>query len=195
MAKNTKVDEFIEYGKHGQVKKSGVAVTEYVDDSREPPFIKLYTEHLLYLKDIPKHINPVLMAMLKRMPYGGQAFAINAAIKREMAKDLNCSAGTISNAITMLVRGDLLIRKDTGLYYVNPFFFGRGNWENVEKLRLEITYERTGRTFMAQVAHGRKQKQIEGQQSLLEDEEEKPKFTPLSNMPDIEYEDADNEIN
>lgn len=158
-------------------------------DNVEPPFVKLYLDNVLFLRDLPKNLNPVLLALLNRMPYGGKAFAINASMKRQMAKELGRSAGGISNAITNLVNGGLLIREDVGLYHMNPDFFGRGEWKDVQALRLAITYDYRGRTFMAQVANRKKQKELDGQQSILP--AELTKFEPITQAIDIEYEDEE----
>lgn len=34
-----------------------------------------------------------------------------------------------------------MIRIETGVYMLNPFFFGRGDWKDIEKLRLGVGEE------------------------------------------------------
>lgn len=119
----------------------------------EPPYVKLYLDTILYLKDLPKGHNPVLMGILKRLPWANQeqGMAINAALKRVIAKEINCSVSRINNAITDFVKGELLYRMDTGLYRVNPNLFGRGEWADIAKLRLEITFDARGKTIMGEI--------------------------------------------
>jgi len=156
----------LEVDSKGSVTKS--AVREIGHSKGEPPFVKLYLDNVLFLSDMPKGLSSILYALLERMPYGvGKGFAINAAIRREIATELGITEGSVRNAITKLTQGTLLIRKDTGLYMFNPHFFGKGDWKDIEYLRLEICYDYRGRTFMAEVKHKKQQKQIEGQQSLL----------------------------
>ncbi|MGH0770026.1 replication/maintenance protein RepL, partial [Bacillus paranthracis] len=88
----------------------------------EPNYIKVYLDTILYLKDLPKGLNSILYAFLKRMSYGNQ-LVVNAALKRQIAKELGLSLSSINNAISKFVKGELLIREDTGLYKVNPHLF------------------------------------------------------------------------
>lgn len=116
----------------------------------EPNYIKVYLDTILYLKDLPKGLNGILQAFLKRMSYGNQ-LVINAALKRQIAKELDLSLSSINNAITKFVKGDLLIREDTGLYLVNPHLFGKGDWKDIAKIRLEITFDANGKTIMSEI--------------------------------------------
>ena len=47
--------------------------------------------------------------------------------------------------ITKLVKKDILIRIDTGVYILNPIFYGKGKWKDIlnlrEKLEIQIIYE------------------------------------------------------
>ncbi|MBR8840787.1 MAG: hypothetical protein DSM106950_44180, partial [Stigonema ocellatum SAG 48.90 = DSM 106950] len=58
---------------------------------------------------------------------------------------------TIDNALVMLVKQDVLIRKDKGLYLGNPLLFGKGEWKDIRELRLTIHYTKEGRTMTAEV--------------------------------------------
>lgn len=116
----------------------------------EPNYIKVYLDTILYLKDLPKGLNSILYAFLKRMSYGNQ-LVINAALKRQIAKELELSLSSINNAISKFVKGELLIREDTGLYKVNPHLFGKGDWKDIAKIRLEVTFDMQGKTIMSEI--------------------------------------------
>ena len=116
----------------------------------EPNYIKVYLDTILYLTDLPKGLNGILYAFLKRMSYGNQ-LVVNAALKRQIAKELDLSMSSINNAITKFVKGDLLIREDTGLYLVNPHLFGKGDWKDIAKIRLEVTFDANGKTIMSEI--------------------------------------------
>ncbi len=121
----------------------------------EPPFIKLYLQDILYLSDIPNKHEKVLYELLKRVTYAGDEngmeVIINSSLKRRIAKELNFkNIGSISNAITDLVKGKILIRNDVGIYQFNSYFFGKGEWQDISRLRLQINYDEIkGRTFKA----------------------------------------------
>lgn len=131
----------------------------------EPNYIKLYLDTILYLKDLPKGLNGTLNAFLKRMSYGNQ-LVINAALKRQIAKELDLSLSSINNAISKFVKGDLLIREDTGLYLVNPHLFGKGDWKDIAKIRLEVTFDAEGKTIMSEIE--RKENKEKEQNKQLE---------------------------
>ena len=84
----------------------------------EPPYVKMYLDTILYLKDLPKGHNPILMSILKRLPWANQEqdIALNAGIKRKIAKEVGCSVSKVNNAITDLVKGEVLFRMDVGVY-------------------------------------------------------------------------------
>ncbi|MBK3313464.1 MULTISPECIES: replication/maintenance protein RepL [Bacillales] len=116
----------------------------------EPNYIKVYLDTILYLKDLPKGLNSILYAFLKRMSYGNQ-LVVNAALKRQIAKELGLSLSSINNAISKFVKGELLIREDTGLYKVNPHLFGKGDWKDIAKIRLEVVFDPKRKTIMSEI--------------------------------------------
>ncbi len=119
----------------------------------EPPYVKMYLDTILYLKDLPKGHNPILMSILKRLPWANQEqdIALNAGIKRKIAKEVGCSVSKVNNAITDLVKGEVLFRIDVGVYQVNPHLFGRGEWNDIAKLRLEVTFDKNGKTILGEI--------------------------------------------
>lgn len=120
---------------------------------KEPPYVKLYLEAILYLQDMPLGYNPVLLEVLRRMPWASDnsSIAINAAIKRQIAAKIGKSPSHISNVITDLVKAKILIRIDTGLYMVNPHLFGKGDWSDISRLRLHVTFDAAGRSFYSEI--------------------------------------------
>ena len=114
---------------------------------REPDYVKLYIKDILRLSDIPNSGNSILYAILKRMTYNND-IALYAPVKREIAMELDLKEVTVSKAIELFTNKSILIRKDRGLYIINPYFFGRGKWEEIRKIRLEIVYSASGRMMM-----------------------------------------------
>jgi hypothetical protein len=114
---------------------------------KEPDFIKLYTDDILRLKDVPKGMNGVILSLLKRMNYQNEVYIISH-VKKQIAEELDIKEVTIRKALDTFVKKEILIRKDRAVYMFNPKLFGRGSWEDIRKLRLTITYERgKGRDF------------------------------------------------
>jgi hypothetical protein len=119
----------------------------------EPSYIKLYLQDVLYLSDMPKKYDSVLYQLLKRASYAGDKdgmqVSISAGMKRIIQKELGFkNVGSINNAITDLVKGKIMYRIDTGIYEFNPWIFGKGDWQDIARLRTEISYDDIkGRTF------------------------------------------------
>jgi len=121
----------------------------------EPPFVKLYLQDILYLSELPNHHEKILFELLKRASYSGEKYGmhvtLSAGLKRMMASDLEIkNIRTINNALSDLVKGKILIHMETGVYQFNPYFFGKGDWQDIAKMRLEINYDSIkGKTFKA----------------------------------------------
>lgn len=119
----------------------------------EPNYIKLYLQDIMYLSDMPKKHTKILYALLKRASYAGDKngmmVSISAGLKRMMAKELNYkSVQPIDNALCDLTKGKVLYRIETGVYQFNPYLFGKGDWQDIANLRLEINYDDIkGKTF------------------------------------------------
>jgi len=133
----------------------------------EPPYVKMYLDSLLYLKDMPKGYNVVLNALLKRMSYAGdvdgQVIVVNRAVKERISKELGISVSRIDNVMGDLTKGELLYRIDRGMYRVNPNFFGKGDWQDIARLRLEVTFDSKGKTIMGVI-----EKKTQKEKPLLE---------------------------
>lgn len=112
------------------------------EKTTEPSFIKLYLDHLAIYNGVPLTVNPIMAEFLKRTTYAneGQELVINAALKRQIAKQLKCSESKISNAMTIFVKKDYMRRIDRGLFVINPNLFGKGDWGNIRKLRANYDY-------------------------------------------------------
>jgi hypothetical protein len=144
--------------------------------TKEPDYVKLYLQDVLYLSDMPKKHTKVLYELLKRSSYAnkGLQVCLSAGLKRIMAKDLGFSrVQSIDNALSDLVKGYILIRIETGVYQFNPAFFGKGEWEDIQELRLNISYDDiTGRTFKSVIEYknAQEQKASETEQAPAEEQ-------------------------
>ncbi len=143
-----------------------------LDWGKEPPYVKMYLDTILYLKDLPKGYNAILLSFLKHMSYADssdpQVIYVNSAMKKKIAKDLDVSLSRINNAITDLVKGEVFERIDTGAYRVNAHLFGKGEWQDIARLRLEVTFDINGKTIMGTVEKKSKKSdvQCEGQTEI-----------------------------
>ena len=143
----------------------------------EPPFIKIYLEDVLYLQDLPKSHENILFELLKRATYAGDEFGmtvtLSSGLKQIIAKTLGIkNVRSINNALSDLVKGKVLFRIATGVYQFNSYFFGKGDWKDIHRLRLEINYDEIkGRTFKAVCEFKEEEPTVE----VVEKPTEKPK--------------------
>lgn len=126
-------------------------VKEFVQGFREPdepPYVKLYIDCVLTLKGLQKGLNPILLALLKRMTYanlndvdGGQLLFINKPFKELVAKEISVSVKRVEQAITEFVKTGIIRRIQVGLYQVNPDIAGRGEWKDIQNIRATIDFK------------------------------------------------------
>lgn len=128
----------------------------------QPEFIKLYLRDILYLSDLQTNQSGLLFQLLMRMNYTNE-IVLNSHVKKEIAKQLNISTGTIDNNLSKFVEGKILERIGRGVYTANPYLFGKGDWAEIfqnreSKISLSIDYDVNGRTFQSVIDQIREQK-------------------------------------
>lgn len=125
---------------------------------QEPAYVKLYLDAVLYLSDVPEGITAVLYAILPYVPYAdnpNQIFSLPKPIKKQIADRIGRSERYVKDAIISLVKGRVLIHDDSSprstCYSMNPYIFARGNWKDIEELRLHVNFNAHGKTFWTEV--------------------------------------------
>ena len=134
----------------------------------EPNFVKLYIDAVMYISDMPTGVSGVMQCILKRLPYADaeeQGIMINKYTRTKIAEELGMSEDYVRKSITALVKGKILIHDDTTPrscnYKVNPYIFGRGDWKDIEKLRLHVEFNAKGKTFWGEVLKAPPKKYID----------------------------------
>ena len=117
---------------------------------REPDYVKLYMDDLFMLMDIPKWANKVLLYFISDLSYDGEIF-MNKAIKQRAAKSIGLKYSSVDRAVTILSTKNIFISKARGIYTANPKIFGRGNWSNVKKIRMSVTYSENGKAIISDI--------------------------------------------
>jgi hypothetical protein len=137
-----------------------IQIEREVQIPKEPDFIKLYLDDLVLLKDIPQWVSGVLYSLLKHMNYKNE-IVLNSTIKRRIATDLGIVPKTIDNALVTFVKKGVLLRQGTGVYQANPYLFGKGEWTNIRKIRLQIEYGNNVRDIRAEVTKDEPGRQLD----------------------------------
>lgn len=127
--------------------------------STEDKYYKFYHEGLMYISDMPPELHRVFYALLNIMTYVdqkveglgdyGMHIFLNKAVKEGIAASLGMgSYRSVGNAVTKLVKGEVLIMVGKGIYRPNPYIVGRGAWREIALLRAECGYPfAKGETF------------------------------------------------
>lgn len=124
----------------------------------EPPYIKLYIKDLMYMSDMPKHYTNLVYALLKRVSYAsdadGMCVTLVPRIKKAICSELGWEkTSSLDNALQKLLKGQIIYRVDRGVFQMNPYLFGKGEWQDISRIRMQVTYDVDGKTFASVVEH------------------------------------------
>jgi DNA-binding transcriptional regulator GbsR (MarR family) len=105
---------------------------------------------------------------------------MNSGIKREISKSLKMGYQTVSNSLNILSKKGIIKRQDTGIYFLNPFLFGKGNWNTIQNLRLKINYDFISRKKTMEVETTNSVNSEENNKETEKAEEKKQKKTNVT---------------
>jgi len=123
-----------------------VSSTKKTISKREntPEFTMLFIQGLSLLTK--SNLSPaqakVLFEILKYTVSNSNMLLINKKIKDRIANFANLAFRTVEQGIQQLIKKEIILKKE-GMFLLNPVIFGRGNFQNIKKLRqnLEIEYD------------------------------------------------------
>ena len=115
-----------------------------VQFSKEPGFFKLYFDCLgVYIKNdgLSASLNDMLRSPSPCKLCTRRAIVhLGAYDKEQICKATHKSMRRLEQAITTWVKNRVLIRVARGIYQVNPFIFGRGDWRDIANLRATFNF-------------------------------------------------------
>lgn len=154
-ANNRVMGKRITYERETVDRDTGETVKTYSEAviPREPDYVKLYLESITKLNDIQGWTDPVLHELLRLMNYRNE-IVLNAAIKKRISTEIGISTRTIDNALSLLVKKNIIFREDTGLYKGNPYLFGKGEWRDIRELRMTVTFSKEGQNISTEIKKG-----------------------------------------
>ena len=85
-----------------------------------------------------------------------------SGIKKEIVKELETTMGTLDNALSKLVKSEIIARESKGVYKLNPYIFGRGSWQNIKEIRATWSYGEEGRALSVVEIENEIDKDLEG---------------------------------
>ena len=113
--------------------------------SKEPAYVKLYFDCLgIYINNegLTSSLNDLLVEVLKRSTYAeeGQIVYLNKFTNLQISRATGKSVARIKQAIRIWINNNILIRVARGVYQVNPYIFGKGEWKNIANLRATFDF-------------------------------------------------------
>lgn len=114
---------------------------EIINYGRTEDFVMTFTKDLGYLKNLSRGEILVLMGFLKIVNRENEII-LNVTIKERIAKDFDLNITSINQLISNLVKKKVITKtQGRGVYLLNTFLFGKGDWANVKKLRMNIEWD------------------------------------------------------
>ncbi|RDU61870.1 hypothetical protein [Helicobacter sp. MIT 14-3879] len=108
-------------------------------------FMLLYVENFNLIINLRKKTQEVLALILtKKVTYGTNEVVLDSPFRAELSQRLETSRQVIANTIAELVEKKILKReKKLGgyIYHLNPYIFGQGEWNTIEKQRQQFTID------------------------------------------------------
>jgi hypothetical protein len=130
---HTKIDE------NGKVKQHTVEEIFKAVKASEPAYVKQYLQDPDLIYSIPKGAGRVLTALFEVVDFNDNFINLNAPIKRKICKKLGIKMGGFDNCLSVLSKNYFLLNIDTGFYLLNPYYFGKGDWNSMKKIREKVT--------------------------------------------------------
>lgn len=132
----------------GEIKES---TTVRAVKGEEPSYIKLYLQDISYLYGLPATAGDLMHELLQYVTYGTQQIVLNASVKEKICEVTGIAKQTLNNRLQDLVNKGIIARDGRGVFVLNPYLFGKGDWKSVRELRsknihLKIMYDKETNT-------------------------------------------------
>lgn len=169
------VQEVQRIDEDGEVHRSAT-VTTITKLPKEPDYIKLYIDDIGHLMGIQEGHRSILLYIAASVGYDGFV-TLTLARKSRIAATVGMAVKTVDNAISALVKADILRREGRCEYELNPSLFARGDWAHIRERReafnLNIAYSKSGRRVVGVVktppdVAERERLEAQGQKRLVE---------------------------
>lgn len=148
----------------------------------EEDYVKIYHTGLFYMRDIPSDCMRLLVYLLPHARYAeppdsnmadySLAITLYPQLKKQIAQAMACKVTTISNLLTELVDGEVLIRVYNSVYRLNPHLFGRGAVKDMGEMRALYTPPMPDDTFMSVYARNKAIKKAKKEGTFIGPEEQ-----------------------
>lgn len=108
-------------------------------------FMLLYVENFNAIVNLQKRTQEILAQILaKKVTYGTNEVVLDGVFRASLTTTLGTSRQVVTNSIAELVDKKVLKRekRDGGyVFFLNPYLFGHGEWNTIEKQRQQFTID------------------------------------------------------
>lgn len=133
----------------GELKKSTKA--KVVKKPKTPDFLMLFTAGAPLLKDacLTKSSELILSKILEKWVLRKNRVDLSKVLVAHLVTELGSSRSTIYTGLTLLKNKKILVQDKEGItgdlikgaWYLNPYIFGKGSWNDISKLRFDLSVE------------------------------------------------------
>lgn len=103
---------------------------------KEPPFVKMYINDIGLWEGLSGGETSILYFVSSAVDYDG-VVSVSPYLKGKIKAQLKVSDGFIRNTLVKLTAKHILIKSTeyTGVYKLNPYWFGKGDWKDIIEQR------------------------------------------------------------
>lgn len=133
----------IETDGNGEVTRFEKSSVDLKNEER-PQYFIMYTAHLSAMRGLSKRATDILSSILQNRVTWTNEVWLDTVAKNELADEFNTTLQTIKNAVGELVKKDIILMKKVRggyKYKLNTHLFGRGRFNELEKMKIQITKE------------------------------------------------------
>jgi len=111
---------------------------------KEPPYVKMYINDIGLWQGLSAGETAILYQVSSAVDYDG-IVALSKYHKDKIKKILKVSDGFIRNTVTKLVAKHILLKTEaySGVYKLNPYWFGKGDWKDIIEQRKAFVIQLT----------------------------------------------------
>lgn len=109
-----------------------------------PDFVMTFTQDIGFIANISSAASKLLFGILVKIDRANEIILVKET-KEIIAEMVGLKTSTVSKLVTELYQAKVLLKKNnnsrSGVYVLNPYFFGKGRWVNINKLRMLVEYD------------------------------------------------------
>lgn len=109
---------------------------------KTPEFVMIFSNTVGILENLNRTESSVLFGLLtNKLINRGNLVSVDTNAKKFLSKKLNLKYETVHKAIKGMQEKNVIFRDEDNLMRLNPELFGKGEWDDIYKLRMEYSFD------------------------------------------------------